>query len=40
MVMVEAVAAPEKAAAGANSEFRAWDSPSAKHVAKRDDLKK
>lgn len=37
LLRVEAVAAPEKAAAG---EFRAWDSPSAKQVAKRDDLKK
>ena len=36
-VRVHAVAAPEKTT---TTEFRAWDSPSAKAVAKRDDLKK
>ncbi len=40
VLKVEAIAAPEQAAAGAPSEFRAWDSPSAKQVAKRTDLQK
>lgn len=38
VLRIEAVAAPEQAAAG--TEFRAWTSPSVKHVAKRTDLKK
>ena len=39
-VRVEAIAAPEKATTGATPEFRAWTSPSAKAVPKRDDLKR
>lgn len=38
VLRIEAVAAPEQAAAG--SEFRAWTSPSVRQVAKRTDLKK
>lgn len=38
VLRIEAVAAPEQAAAG--TEFRAWTSPSVRQVAKRTDLKK
>ena len=41
VVRIEAVAAPEKTTtSGAAVDFRAWDSPSARTVKKRDDLKK
>jgi carbamoyl-phosphate synthase large subunit len=40
VVRVEAVAAPEKTTTDASTDFRAWDSPSAKQVPKRSDLKK
>ena len=41
VVKVKAIAAPEKtAAAAADETFRAWTSPSPRHVAKRTDLKK